>query len=118
MDLQQEQGGAPTMLDSVEALQHFITGHDAAAVYFAGADCAVCHVLEPKLRAMLAERFPRIVFARVATEQAAALAAQQGVFAVPTLLLFFDGRESFRYARSFSLGTVAVDIERPYSLFF
>lgn len=99
-------------------MQAFITENEAAAVYFAGADCGVCHVLEPKVRALFSESFPRIAFGRVATEQAGELAAQQSVFAVPTLLLFFDGRESFRYARNFSVGEILRDIDRPYSMFF
>jgi thioredoxin 1 len=105
-------------IDSTAALQAFITSHAAAAIYFAGADCGVCQVLEPKVRALLRESFPRLAYARIATEQAIELAAQQGVFAVPTLLLFFDGRESFRYARNFSIGELKRDIARPYALFF
>ncbi len=107
-----------TAIDSVEAMQAFIEANEAAAVYFAGADCGVCHVLEPQVRALLAESFPRIAFGRVATEQAGEVAAQQSVFAVPTLLIFFDGRESFRYARNFSIGEIQRDIARPYGMFF
>jgi thioredoxin-like negative regulator of GroEL len=99
-------------------MQAFVAEHEAVAVYFAGADCGVCHVLEPKVQALLSEHYPRIAFGRVATEQAGELAAQQSVFAVPTLLFFFDGRESFRYARNFSLGEVERDIDRPYNMFF
>jgi thioredoxin-like negative regulator of GroEL len=107
-----------TAVDSVEAMQEFVAQHEAAALYFAGADCSVCHILEPKVRTLLGERYPRIAFGRVATEQAGELAAQQGVFAVPTLLIFFDGRETFRYARNFSLGELERDLTRPYGMLF
>jgi thioredoxin 1 len=110
--------GNSRTINEAAALQDFVTGNTAAALYFAGVNCGVCHVLEPKLRAMLRESFPQIIFARVATEQAVELAAQQRVFAVPTLLIFFEGRESFRYARNFSIGEVERDIARPYSLLF
>lgn len=109
---------AVTALDSVEAMQAFVHDNEAAAIYFAGANCGVCQVLEPKVRVLLAESFPRIAFARVATEQATELAAQQSVFAIPTLLFFFDRRESFRYTRNFSLTEVERDIARPYTMFF
>jgi thioredoxin 1 len=105
-------------IGSAAALQAFIAGHAAAALYFAGTDCGVCQVLEPRVKALLRDTFPRIAFGRVATEQATELAAQQGVFAVPTLLVFFEGRESFRYARNFSLGEVERDLARPYNMFF
>ena len=107
-----------SVIDSVAAMQAFVSENAAAVVYFAGADCGVCHILEPKVRALLNETFPRIVFGRVATEQAGELAAQQSVFAVPTLLAFYDGRESFRYAPNFSTGQIERDITRPYGLFF
>ena len=107
-----------TAVESVQQMQAFIANNDAAVLYFAGADCGVCHVLEPQVRALLSASFPRIAFARVATEQALELAAQQSVFAVPTLLVFFDGRESFRYARNFSVGEIERDIARPYGMLF
>ncbi len=107
-----------SQIDSVEAMQAFVRDNAAAVVYFAGADCGVCHILEPKVRALLNATFPRIVFGRVATEQATELAARQSVFAVPTLLVFFDGHESFRYARNFSTAEIERDITRPYDLFF
>ena len=107
-----------TEITTVDDMASFVSGNEAAIVYFAGADCGVCHVLEPKIKSMLAESYPRIAFGRVATEQASELAAQQQIFAVPTMLVFFDGRESFRYARNFSLGEVERDIARPYSMFF
>lgn len=107
-----------TAIAEVDAMQAFVSENEAAVLYFAGADCGVCKVMEPKLRALLAARFPRIAFGRIATEQAMELAAQLSVFALPTLLVFFDGRESLRYARNFSLAEVARDIERPYGLFF
>ncbi len=110
--------GAIVELESVDALQGFVAEHAVAAVYFAGADCGVCQILEPRIRALLAERFPKVALARVATERAAELAAQYAVFAIPTLLFFFDGRESFRYARNFSIGEVERDIARPYGLYF
>ena len=106
------------ILESVAAAQAFVAGHAAVALYFGGSACGVCQVLEPQVRALLAERFPRIAMARVATEEARELAAQHAVFAVPTLLFFFDGRESFRYARNFSTGEIARDIARPYGLYF
>lgn len=111
-------GDTAAELQSVAALQDFVAQNEAAAVYFSGANCGVCQVLEPQVRGLLAERFPRIALARVATEGALELAAQYSVFAVPTLLFFFDGRESFRYARNFSTAEVAQDIARPYSLYF
>lgn len=105
-------------LNTSQAFERFIGGSPAAAVYFAGPDCGVCTVLEPKIEALLRERFPLIPLARVNIADSAALAAQQSVFTVPTLLIFFDGREAVRLSRAFSPAQLAESLQRPYALLF
>lgn len=100
------------------ALEGFVRRHPAAAVYFSGDGCNVCTVLFPKLKAMLAEEFPRVGLASVNCTASPALPAQLGIFTVPTLLLYFDGHEAQRYARNFSLGELRQALERPYQLLF
>jgi len=97
-------------------LDAFIANSPLAAVYFSGPDCAVCEALKPKLMALLAERFPALAVATVDCGRHGALAAQQRVFSIPTLVLFMDGREAGRYVRAFSPAAVAADLERPYSI--
>lgn len=99
-------------------LQDFVRQHPAAAVYFSGDGCSVCTVLYPKLEAMLAEKFPRVGLGRVNATATPGIPAQLGVFTVPTLLLYFDGHEAQRFARSFSLGEVQQALARPYQLLF
>ncbi|MDF1563753.1 MAG: thioredoxin family protein [Deltaproteobacteria bacterium] len=108
-------------LESLEALDAFVSENPAAAVYFAGEQCQVCQVMEPKVWALLEERFPRIARGRALAQaggESTALAAQHRIFAVPTVLIFFEGRETFRYARTFGLAEVEADLSRPYGLFF
>lgn len=105
-------------MKTVEELQAFLGEHPVAAVYFAGTDCGVCTAMEPKVRALLATSFPKVALARVSTEEATELAAQHTIFAMPTLLVFFEGRETFRYARTFSVAQVEQDLMRPYQTFF
>lgn len=107
-----------TLITTIDEMSAFVTDNEAALIYFSGENCGVCQVMQPRVKALLQSRFPRIAFTRVATEQAGELAAQQQVFAIPTMLVFFDGRESFRYARNFSMGEVEQDLARPYSMFF
>jgi thioredoxin-like negative regulator of GroEL len=110
-----------TMVETIgnEAqLQAFVQRHPAAAVYFAGEGCSVCTVLFPKLEAMLSEEFPRLGLARVECSATPDVPAQLGVFAVPSLILFFDGHEAQRYTRNFSLGEVRQSLVRPYQLLF
>ena len=96
----------------------FIRDHSAAALWFSAPDCSVCRVLLPKVAEMLEQEFPRLVLARVDCAASPALAAARGVFTIPTLLLFFDGRETQRLTRNFSLGQIRESLVRPYRLLF
>lgn len=106
------------ILHTASAYRRFIDGSPAAAVYFWGADCGVCTVLEPKVEGLLRARFPKIPLAKVDTAEAAAVAAQHGVFTVPTLLVYFDGKEAVRLSRAFSPAQVQEQLQRPYELLF
>ena len=110
--------GMPTELNDPEAFERFLQDHPAAAVYFTRAGCNVCHVLRPRLEELFAHSFPRMGFAMVDAEAAPAVAGQQRVFTVPTLLVFFDGDEALRKARGISPMELARELERPYALYF
>jgi thioredoxin 1 len=105
-------------LSNPASVADFLQEHPICALYFTTPDCGVCKVLKPKLVQMLTERFPAIRFGQVDCAAAPALAAHMGVFAVPTLIVFTDGRESLRKSRSFGLEELASALERPYGLLF
>ena len=46
------------------------------------------------------------------------ICAQEGVFTLPTLQVFFTGQRFIEEVRSFSLQKVMQEIERPYQLLF
>ena len=96
----------------------FLREHPICVLYFTTPDCGVCKALKPKLAQMLTEHFPAIALAQVDCAAAPALAADMGVFAVPTLIVFVEGRESLRKSRSFGLHELAAALERPYGLLF
>lgn len=99
-------------------LEAFVAANPAAALYFSGEGCNVCTVLFPKLEALLQQEYPRMGLARVDCARSPELAAQQGVFAIPTLILYFDGREAHRFSRNIGLGQLREALARPYQLLF
>ena len=105
-------------LISVEELEGLIIKNDAAAIYFSTEYCNVCKVLKPKVKEFLEEEFPKINFLYVDIEQNKEIAGRFSVFAVPTLVFFFGGKEAFRKSRNFSLAELYDSIERPYSMLF
>jgi thioredoxin-like negative regulator of GroEL len=86
--------------------------------YFSTPDCNVCKVLRPKVEALLQEQYPECAFIYIDCVEYKETAAQFSVFAVPTLILFIEGKESIRKSRNVSLYDLSSEIERPYNLLF
>lgn len=105
-------------LHSTAAYARFLHEQPAAIVYFSTPDCGVCGVLKPQVTELLRLRFPRLAFAEVDCAAAPDVAAQQGVFAVPALAVYFEGQELLRKVRNFSPAQLADELERPYALYF
>ena len=97
---------------------NFISANPGAMVYFSTPECNLCKVLKPKVMELLNEKFEKIKFAYVDCEKSKELAAQNRIFAVPTILFYLDGKEMFRKSRHIGLSEIDQEISRPYSLFF
>jgi len=106
-----------TKLSSSDEFTTWSSRHPLCAAYFSGPGCAVCEVLKPKLVELLQSRFPGLALGEIDCALSPDLAAQQMVFTIPTLIVYFDGREGLRKVRSFSLGELAAELERPYRIF-
>ena len=105
-------------LFTVDEFKNFISQNPGAVVYFSTPTCNVCKVFKPKLIELLDTEFPSMKFAYVDCDRSKELAAQNSVFAVPTILFFMDGKEIIRKSRNINLAELEQDIARPYSMFF
>ncbi len=105
-------------LKSLEEFEAAKKDNVAILVYFSHEKCNVCKVLKPKVAQLITEKFPEIKLFYADTVKFAEIAAQNSIFAVPTILIFFDGRESFRKSRNIGLGELESILERPYELIF
>ncbi|HOZ15538.1 MAG TPA: thioredoxin family protein, partial [Tenuifilaceae bacterium] len=90
----------------------------AAAIYFHSEACGVCKVLLPQLEEMLNSNFPKLPLFVINANESMDLCGKLTVFTFPSLLIFFEGKESFRYARNINLAAMKGTINRPYSLLF
>ena len=93
-------------------------GNSLMLVYFSHEGCNVCKVLKPKIEEIVKNTFQRLELFYVDTLQQPELAGQNSVFAVPTIILFSDGKESHRFSRNFGLDELLEKLERFYSLAF
>ena len=93
-----------------------IAQHPAVALYFSAPTCNVCHALKPKLFEALETEFPAMQIMSVDISQTPDIASHYGVFAIPTLLVFLDGREFLRKSRHMSVNEVVEAVRRPYEI--
>ncbi len=105
-------------IESLERFREIATREDAVLFYFSNNVCGACDVLEEKAEQLLAEKFPEMKMYTVNTIQHPDIAGQNRVFAAPTLLLYFGGREHSRFSRTVGLGQLETAIRRPYQMIF
>lgn len=85
-----------------EEIFRIIRSEALLVVYFSTPECTVCKVLRPKVEHMVTE-YPEIRFLYVDSSRHPDVAGQHIVFAVPTIILFSEGREMRRFSRNLSL---------------
>jgi len=86
--------------------------------YFSNETCNVCKVLKPKIYEMLQENYPEIPFYYVDISLTPDISAQNSVFTIPTLIVFFDGKETIRKSRHIGVDELKDAISRPYKILF
>lgn len=105
-------------ISSIEKFNDIIHSSPGALVYFSHDQCNVCKVLKPKVYELLQSQFPKLKMFYANTVQNPDIAAQNSVFTVPTLLVFFDGKEFLRKSRNIGIEELREAIQRPYELMF
>ena len=90
----------------------------ALLAYFSTDACNVCKMLKPKVAELIQSEFPKIKLAYIKSDILPEVAAQNQVFAAPTILVFFEGREYIRKSRNIGIGELQMEIKRPYSMIF
>jgi len=99
----------------LEELQNIIKSEVGVLLYFSGENCNVCHALRPKFKELFDKEFPQIKQIYLNAHQNTQISAHFGVFSVPTMLVFLDGREFIREGRAVSLHQLKEKLSRPYS---
>ncbi len=94
------------------------TTHVAILRYFSHDKCHVCKVLLPKVKQLIIREFPQIHLEYINIETDSVAATQYQVFTAPAILIFFEGKEYYRFARNISINQLKEAIERPYNMLF
>lgn len=109
------------MIQSISTFEEYhklIEEEQAILFYFSHEQCSVCKVLKPKIEELLENFFPKMKMYYVDTVNSPLIAGQERIFAVPTLIIFFEGKEYIRKSRNIGLDELRREIERPYGFIF
>ncbi|MBN2782933.1 MAG: thioredoxin family protein [Campylobacterales bacterium] len=103
-------------MKTIDEIDRIIKDEMAVMVYFSAPTCNVCHALKPKLMEAIDANFDKFVIVDVDVSLSQDVAAHFGVFSIPTILIFLDGKEFFRKSRNMSVDEVIREIKRPYEI--
>ena len=103
---------------TVRSIDQFIKDNPATLIYFKNDKCGPCQVLRPKVAELLEEDFPEMKMLIVDSVESPALSGHYQVFSNPTLIVFFDGKETIRKSKYVSLTELKDDIQRLYNILF
>jgi thioredoxin-like negative regulator of GroEL len=103
---------------NLELLVEKIEAEHGLLLYFSNDRCSVCKVLKPRVAAMMQSHFPRMASYYVDIDKSPVISGQYRVFTIPTLLIFFQGKEHGRFSRSIGLSQLKEAIQKPYLLIF
>lgn len=103
---------------TIENIEEQIKSNDAVLLYFSGENCGVCEALKPKIQSSFNQYFPKIKQIYIEDTNNKALYAHFNIFTVPSILIFFESKETRRLSRHISVDNLIIDLKRPYELFF
>ncbi len=92
--------------------------HKAVCFYLSTPECNVCKVLKPKVIEVIESGFPEINFCYIDLSEAKEISGQLSVFSIPTILVYFEGKETIRTSRNIHLEELRKQIDRYYQMIF
>ncbi len=94
-----------------QTIEH-LKATQAVLLLFGGPQCSVCQAIKPKLEILFASRHPEVPLVYVDCTRSPATCAQHGVFSLPVVQFYIEGRLYLERSRSFSLVELSDQVER------
>jgi thioredoxin-like negative regulator of GroEL len=99
-------------------LKERINSTPALMVYYFSPGCSSCNSLRPKVERMASTVFPEMDLLSIDASTSTELASSAGVYAAPTILVYFEGKEYLRESRYISIEQLEEKISRYYRMLF
>ena len=103
---------------NLDEIKGIVSQEKAVLVYFYSDSCNVCMALGPKIKTLFDEKFEKIKQLYIDAKAYPEIAAYFGIFSVPTLILFLEGKEFIKEGRALSLGELEQKLKRFYTMLF
>ena len=105
-------------INSLENLANILKTNTVVLLYFSANSCSVEEVLQPKVTDLVKTNFPKIILCIINLIESPEIAAKYHAFVEPTILVFFEGKETIRKSRNIGMKELHEAIKRPYKLIF
>jgi thioredoxin-like negative regulator of GroEL len=105
-------------IKSIEAFEQILKENTGVLAYFSHEQCNVCKTLKPKLSEVFKEQFPKIKQVYIDVENHPEISAQHSIFTVPVIIVYFEGKETYRKARNVGVEELVELVLRPYGLMY
>jgi thioredoxin-like negative regulator of GroEL len=105
-------------IDNLTTLTALKDAENVLLILFGGKDCSICQAIKPKLISLMTQHYPKAKLAYVDCHSVTHICAQNGVFTLPTLQVYFNGQRFIEEVHSFSLQKVVKDMAKPYGMLF
>lgn len=105
------------LIKSEDELEELVKESIMIIVYFTGNTCGACEIIKSRIQSILT-KFNKIISAEVNGEENINIAAKYGVFSLPIMLLYIDGKETLRVGRNVDFLDLQNQISRYYNMIY
>lgn len=98
-------------LNSIVDIKDFIKDNKFVMLYFSSDGCNVCDDILPMIEELL-KKHSKVVSGHVQVQNLPSVASVFGIFTIPAIVLFLDGKEIIRQARYINFLELKEKIQR------
>ena len=89
--------------NNIDDFNTYLNSRHIVLVYFSADVCNICKILKPKVTDLVKNNHPEVELIYLNTEKNLNLCGQLLIFSIPTIIIFFKGREYVKFSRNVSL---------------
>jgi len=104
-------------ISSIEEFDQLKNNREMFLLYLNNNNCSIGENVEPKVKGLLQNNFPEILFVNVNTDESQYLSSKLNFSDPPTLIFFIEGKEYLRKSRAFGIEELKKEVKRLYDLF-